>query len=97
MTPEEVVRALVANDIGAIQAAATPGFRERISAGEMARVLAEARASHGGLQSAGEPLVVYDLPLEFERGTAHLQIAYEGTAIAGLVIKPGRPTGRFGE
>ena len=51
----------------------------------------------GELQEVGEPVTVHDVPLTLERGAAHLQVAYRGDTIAGLVLREGAPTGRFGD
>jgi hypothetical protein len=97
VTPSEVIQAVLNGDVNAIRAAATPGFRDHVAAQEMTEVLTALSDAFGSFASAGRPLVLHDVPLNFERGQAHLQVAYEGDAIAGLVIRKGQPTGRFGE
>lgn len=51
----------------------------------------------GPMQSVGDGIVVHDIPLTFVRGAAHLQVAYRDGRIAGLAVREGAPTGRFGE
>ena len=39
---------------------------------------------------------IYDFPLTYERGDGHLQLAVMENKIAGLLVRPGRPTGTWG-
>ena len=68
-----------------------------VSAKDMERVWTSATEQRGALTAHGPSVVLYDMPLEFERGEAHLQIVYRGDQIAGLVLLPGAPTVRFGQ
>ena len=97
MTPEEVIRALFTDDVDAIRRASTPGFREHVTAEEMRRVLQAIPSAQGPPDATGPSLVLHDTGLELANSPFHVQIVYEGEAIAGLVVKPGPPTGRFGE
>lgn len=96
MTPGEVVAALRSGDVSAIRAAADENFRSQISERYMQEVWASAGSQFGELVSVGPGVVLHDLPLTFEHGEAHLQIAYHDDVISGLVLRPGRPTGQFG-
>jgi hypothetical protein len=51
----------------------------------------------GSLVSAGDAVVLHDVPLSFSDGQAHLQVTYSSGAISGLVLRPGPPTARFGD
>ena len=55
--------------------------------------------SSGTLESSYGPVpgvALHDLALHCENGDAHLQIAYRGGTLSGLVLLDGPPTGRFG-
>ena len=97
MTPDQVLEALIQGDFETIRSAANDGFREHISATELARVWAATGDSLGVLQTVDAGVVLHDLALHGEKGTAHLQVAYHDGVISGLVLLPGAPTGRFGE
>lgn len=63
-----------------------------------------AHDTQGSLVSIGEPLTgssrgvrrSMTFPLTYERGDGHLQIAVMENKIAGLLVRPGRPTGAWG-
>jgi hypothetical protein len=62
----------------------------------MRRVWTEMEASIGPVQSVEPGVALHDLALHCENGDAHLQIAYRGGTLSGLVLLDGPPTGRFG-
>ena len=97
MTPDEVLEALRTGDVDAVRAAANDDFCVDVSADEMTQVWSAATDDWGSLVTSGEAVVLHDLPLTFSRGEGHLQIAYTGGKISGLVLRPGAPTARFGE
>lgn len=97
MTPTEVLDALIAGNVDSINEQGDPSFRSSITPQQMRDVWQRAISDWGQCQGAGDGVIVYDLPLTFERGDAHLQVAYRGEQIVGLVLKPGSPTGRFGQ
>ena len=47
---------------------------------------------HSGLRDGGD---LFDYPLYYERRRAHLQVAVRQDMIAGLLLRPGRPSGRW--
>ena len=82
-------------------------FDERMKVAVSLENLADTRQrahdTQGSLVSIGEPLTgcsrganIYDFPLTYERGGGHLQIAVMENKIAGLLVRPGRPTGTWG-
>jgi hypothetical protein len=97
VTADQVVEALRRGEFESVRSAATDGFREHISADEMARVWTEMERSLGALRTVGAGVVLHDVALHCERGDAHLQVAYQDGVISGLVLRDGVPTGRFGE
>jgi len=97
MTPTQVLEALTAGNEGAISGSGDGAFRSNVSPQQLREVWGEATARWGDFTGAGEAVLLHDLPLTFARGDAHLQIAYRGEDIVGLVLRPGAPTGRFGE
>lgn len=97
MTPREVIAAIFDDDVEAILRAATPGFREHMSAAEMRRVLQSVPFVHERPDVMGSTMVLHDIGFQLDAGTVHVQIAYDGEFIAGLVVRLGAPTGRFGE
>jgi hypothetical protein len=97
MTPDEVVHALHSGDTEAVRAAANDDFRDDVSAHQLTQVWTAVSDQLGSLVSAGEAVVLHDIPLTFSSGQAHLQVTYDGDAISGLVLRPGPPTARFGE
>ena len=97
MTPAEVLAALQSGDVDAIAAHGDVTFREHVSPEDMRSTWTEASAQWGELVDAGAEVLLHDVPLRFTRGEAHLQVAYRGDRIVGLVLKPGSPTARFGE
>ena len=74
-----------------------------VSLEKLADTRQRAQDARGSLVSVGEPLTgssreaeIYDFPLTYERGDAHLQIAIMADKIAGLLVRPGHPTGTWG-
>jgi len=74
-----------------------------VSLENLADTRQRAHDAQGSLVSIGEPLTgssrgaeIYDFPLTYERGGGHLQIAVMENKIAGLLVRPGRPTGTWG-
>ncbi|MBV8927903.1 MAG: hypothetical protein JO152_02095 [Mycobacteriaceae bacterium] len=98
MEPTEVVNALMTGRYDEISDAADAHFRRSIPTSEIKRVWEATTARFGG-QPVGikADVVLHDLGLSFANGEAHVQIAYRDGKIAGLVLRPGPPTGRFGE
>lgn len=97
MTPDAVLDALRSGDTEAIRTAANDDFRNNVSADQMTQVWATALDQLGSLVTAGDAVVLYDVPLSFSAGDGHLQITYDNGTISGLVLRPGPPTARFGE
>ena len=97
MDADQVVQALASGRAEAVHAAFSASFAAQVSAGEVAEVWGAALEQFGAFRAAENAVVLYDLHLRFERGDAHLQIVYQGPETAGLVLRPGGPTARFGE
>ena len=97
MTPAEVAKALAVGDVSSVRSAMDDDTRQGIPEDRMRSVWNELVGALGPMQSVGDGVVVHDVPLKLERGDAHLQVAYRSGRIAGLVVKQGMPTGRFGE
>jgi hypothetical protein len=97
MTPDEILDALQTSDWERVRAGATEGFRLHIPADEIAKVWTELEADVGAVVSVGPNRVLHDLWLHCERGDAHLQAAYEGDILTGLMLLGGPPTGSFGQ
>jgi hypothetical protein len=93
----EVLEGLIAGNVEAISERGDATFRSTVTAQEMRDVWQQATAQWGQCTGAGEGVLLHDFPLTFERGDAHLQVAYRGEQIVGLVLKPGGPTARFGQ
>lgn len=89
--------ALRAGRFDEISAAADDAFRQDLPPEELERTWTAATETLGQLTGTGTAVVVHDLPLNFQNGDGHLQIAYRDGRIAGLVLRPGSPTGKFGE
>ena len=97
MEPKAVVNALMTGRYDEIGQAADANFRRAIPAAEIQRVWQSLTSSFGQPSGVTEGVVVHDIGLNFPNGEAHLQIAYRDGVITGLVLKPGPPTGRFGQ
>jgi hypothetical protein len=97
MTPTQVLDALRSGNTDAITEQGDEDFRSNVSSEQMRQVWNEATARWGDLVTTDEAVVVQDMPLKFTGGEAHLQVAYRAGRVAGLILKPGPPTGRFGE
>jgi hypothetical protein len=97
VTPAEVLAALQEGDVAVIRDAADDIFRTQITESQIHDVWTSATEDLGPLSNVGSATVIHEIPLTFERGEGHLQVAYRDDRIAGLVLRPGPPTGRFGE
>ncbi|MDX6198106.1 MAG: hypothetical protein QOJ79_1257 [Actinomycetota bacterium] len=98
MTPTEVLAALTEGKYDAINRHGDATFRSQVTSQKMRDVWEQATTSWGDCSGVGnQAVVLHDLPLTFERGEAHLQVVYREDQIVGLVLKPGAPTGRFGQ
>lgn len=89
MKPSEVVEALASGRVDEVRASFDKGCAKAISAREIQRVWASAVEQLGEYVAAGDPIVLHDVPLSFSLGTEHLQLAYRGDKVTGLVLKFG--------
>ena len=96
MEANAVVQALAAGRPEEVKGALSEEFAQELPDGELTRIWQEAIRQLGEFVAAGEPLRLYDVPLSFAGGDAHLQLAYKGVNITGLMLRPGPPTGTFG-
>jgi hypothetical protein len=95
--PNEVVNAFMTGRYDEINAAGDSNFRASIRPAELQRVW-QAMTDRFGQPTAVEPgVVVHDVDLRFRNGQGHMQVAYRNGDIVGLVLRPGVPTGRFGQ
>lgn len=97
MKPNEILDALVSGRVEEVRAIFDERCAEAISAHELQRVWASAVEELGDYIAATDPIVLHDIPLTFSRGRAHLQLAYRGERVTGMVLKPGGPTAKFGQ
>ena len=98
LTPQEVVDRLVVGQFGDVVAEFGAHMATEFTEDDLASVWQDAVKRFGGFVAEGDgSVVLHDLDLGFQRGTAHLQLAYRGGRIVGLVIKPGGPSAKFGE
>jgi len=97
MEPNDVVNALLTGRYADISNAADAGFRRAVPTQEIQRVWQATTDMFGQPKGVQAGVVLYDLGLTFANGEAHVQIAYRDDKIGGLVLRPGPPTGRFGE
>jgi hypothetical protein len=93
----EVVEALTSGRIDDVREGFSGSFKKKGSAKDLAKVWSEAVKQFGAFVGADEAVVLYDIPLRFERGGGHLQVAYRSGEIVGMVLRPGPPTSKFGE
>ena len=96
MTPAEVARALAAGQITDLRDGMDDATRDGLSEEQIRSIWTQLTNALGPMESIGDGIVVHDIPLTFERGAAHLQVAYRDGRIAGLAVQEGAPTGRFG-
>ena len=97
MEPKEVVNALLTGRYDEISDAADANFRHKVPTAEIQRVWQATIARFGEPTGVLDGVVLHDLGLTFANGEAHVQVAYRDGKIAGLVVRPGSPTARFGE
>jgi hypothetical protein len=98
----KVLQDLVAERFEDVEAAVKPEGRSTLNAQNIAEVWGRARQASGDYQGAGEPIVssvdggeLFDYPLDFERSKAHLQVVVAGGQVAGMLLRPGSPTGEW--
>ena len=97
MEPNDVVNALMTGRYDEIHAAGDAGFRRAVPTDEIQRVWLAMTTQLGQPTGVRGGVVLHDLGLSFANGEGHVQIAYRDGQIAGLVLRPGPPSGRFGE
>ena len=97
MQVNEVVEALTSGRMDDVRNGFSGSFKKQLSAKDLATVWSKAVEQFGPFVAAEEAAVLYDIPLHFERGRGHLQVAYRNGEIAGMVLRPGPPTSKFGE
>ena len=97
MEAQQVIEAIASGRVEELHRAFTRSLADEVSPRGITSVWRDAVAQLGSFLGDEEPVVLYDLPLRFERGHAHLQIVYRCGEIAGLVLKPGVPTAKFGQ
>jgi hypothetical protein len=97
MEPKEVVNALLTGRYDEIHDAGDAGFRRAVPAREIRKVWQATTSQFGEPTSVNDGVVLHDLGLTFADAEAHVQVAYREGKIAGLVIRHGKPTAKFGE
>lgn len=97
MEPDDVVNALMTGRYDEIHDAGDAGFRRAVPTADIQQVWQAMTTAMGQPAGVDEGVVVHDVGLTCPNGQAHVQIAYRDGKIAGLVVKPGAPTGRFGQ
>ena len=98
LTPQEVVDRLVVGQFADVVAEFGAHMATEFTEQDLATVWQDAVSRFGGYVGEGDgSIVLHDIDLGFERGEAHLQLAYRSGRIVGIVIKPGGPTAKFGE
>lgn len=96
MTPTQIVDALQSGAFEDVASAATPSFRPQLRE-QLPSVWRSLVDRCGPVDLAPEQAYPHDLALVGPHGSAHLQVAYRGDVISGLILRPGAPTGRFNE
>jgi len=73
-----------------------------VSAEKIDDVVERAAEWLGTLRAQGRPVVaqtrgadLFDYPLAYERRAAHFQIVIRDGQVAGMLLRPGHPTGRW--
>ncbi|HVA43456.1 MAG TPA: hypothetical protein VNF50_08240 [Acidimicrobiales bacterium] len=100
---EEALALFVAGENGELAAMFDGKMGDAVSVEKVAAVQARAEQSNGRYVTHGaatvvlgkRATVVYDFPLYYERRRAHLQVAVRDDQVAGLLLRPGWPTGRW--
>lgn len=99
---DKVVGDLFADRFDDVEAVVKPEGRKALSAKKIGKVWSRLNKAGGAHQATGEPLEgnvpgahLYDYPLTFERIEAHLQIVVADGEVAGLLVRPGAPTGEW--
>jgi hypothetical protein len=77
-------------------------MRAAVPAEKVRAVRNRISTSSGPLAAVGEPVVipqrgatVLDFPVQFARRRGHIQVAVREERVAGLLTRPGLPTGRW--
>jgi hypothetical protein len=103
---EAVAREMVARlsraDFAGVRQAFDDPMRIAISEEKLRDVWQQATLMYGDFDRVGEPVAgkargasLYDFPIVFSRGTAHQQVVVKEGKVAGAVLRPGRPSGRW--
>jgi hypothetical protein len=102
---DAVVLDITAERNDEVVAVMAPEAKATLTASRLKSVWAAAVGANGAYGSHGSPVhastsgyELFDYPLTFERGKAHLQIAVNKQGlVTGLYPRPGDPTGTFGK
>lgn len=97
MTPNEILAALQSGAFDSIAEHGDESFRADVSPEQMRDAWLDAGSRWGEMLAADAAVLLHDVPLRFQRGEAHLQVAYRDDRIVGLILLPGQPTARFGD
>jgi hypothetical protein len=97
MTANEVVSAFQRGDFEDVHSAMSGDFAAKFTTAELSKAWNAMLSSFGAFKSATEDITLHDWALVFDGGDGHLQVACRGSEIVGMVLRPGKPTGRFGE
>jgi hypothetical protein len=101
---DEIAAAFGSQRFDEVEAIEVPQAKEVLAAGKLRSLWHAAVTSLGSYLGHGDPVVadagpsqLFDYPLTFRRGRAHLQVALnQDSRVTGLVLLTGDPTGRFG-
>lgn len=99
---DKVLEDLVAERFKDIEAAVKPEGRSALTAKNIRKVWKRARKAGGDYQGAGEPVIgdvtggeLFDYPLDFDRTKAHPHVVVTSGQVAGMILRPGAPTGEW--
>lgn len=97
-----LIRLLHAGEYEVVHQSLSSEFRDEVSRDEVRRVWEDVLSEVGRIESIDAPrrgrderTVIYEVPIRGEEGSAHADVAFRGDRVAGLILRAGKPDGRF--
>ena len=100
---DRVVELFKAQDEPGLSALFGPSMRQTVPPDKVIDVWQRAEAASGSVVESGDPVTaqlpggaeLFDYPLQYQRRRQHLQVVIRDEMVAGLLVRPGNPTGRW--
>ena len=101
---DRVLELFRAEDEAGLSALFDPKMKQEVQPDKLRDLWHRARTAAGPVTESGQPVTaelpggaeMFDYPLRGERRRQHLQVVIRDGMVAGLLVRPGSPTGRWG-